>query len=172
MNQYPKFLGLLLFALFTLSTLAQKPVKKYIKKYESLALQKAQKYGIPVSIILGVSIEESSAGQSQICKALNNFFGIKGKNRNSHKKMGYKSAYREYASDAESFEHFCQVVAKKKFYNKLKGTTDFKNWLKLMNTAAYSTSKQKWVDRITNTINKYKLYKFDENASGVMTSSN
>jgi len=162
MLQYPKFHSLLFFVLFSLATVAQKPVKKYIKKYESLALQKTEKYGIPASIILGVSIEESAAGQSLICRSLNNFFGIKGKNTSSLKKMGYKSAYKEYLSDTESFEHFCKVVVNKKFYAKLKGTTDFKRWLTAMNVAAYSTSKQKWIDRITATIDKYELYKLDK----------
>jgi flagellum-specific peptidoglycan hydrolase FlgJ len=162
MTQYPKIPSLLFFVFFSLSVAAQKPVKKYIKKYERLALQKTERYGIPASIILGVSIEESAAGQSQICKALNNFFGIKGKNSSSLKKMGYQSAYKEYASDAESFEHFCIVMAKKKFYAKLKGSTDFKLWLKEMNIASYSTSKQKWIDHITTTIDKYKLYKLDK----------
>jgi flagellum-specific peptidoglycan hydrolase FlgJ len=163
MNQYPKFILLGLFALITITASSQKSIKGYIKKYDSLAIKKSEKYGIPVSIILGVSIVESAAGQSQICKALNNFFGIKGKNLNSQKKMGYKSAYKEYVSAAESFEHFCQVVIKKKFYKKLKGSADYKEWLNQMNKASYASAKQKWIDDITKNIKKYELYKFDEN---------
>lgn len=162
MNQYSKFLFLIAFALLTLLAPAQKVIKNYIKKYDSLAMAKSGKYGIPVSIILGVSIVESAAGKSLICKSLNNFFGIKGKNKSSQKKMGYKSAYKEYASDAESFEHFCQVLIKKKFYKKLKGSDDYKEWLNQMNKASYATAKQKWIDDITKNIKKFELYKFDK----------
>ncbi len=128
MNRYPKTIFLLLLSGFCLVASAQKSIKSYIKKYDSLAVAKAREHGIPASIILGVSIVESAAGQSAICKALKNFFGIKGKNWSSEKRMGYKSAYKEYKTDAESFEHFCQVMVKKKFYKSLKGTTNYKKW--------------------------------------------
>src|SRR6478672_393078 len=102
MNKLKKIVAVLsLVALTTVAT-AQKAVKSYIKKYDDLAIEKAQLYDIPPSIILGVSIVESAAGQSLICKSLNNFFGIKGKNWSSEKKMGYKSAYKEYKNDGES----------------------------------------------------------------------
>jgi len=162
MNQYPKFIFLSFFALLTIAAPAQKTVKNYIKKYQGLAMEKSEKHGIPVSIILGVSIVESAAGQSQICKALNNFFGIKGKNQSSQKKMGYKSAYKQYASDEESFEHFCQVLMKKKFYRKLKGSINYKEWLNQMNKSSYASAKQKWIDDITKNIKKFDLYKFDK----------
>ena len=162
MKYLKPLLTFLCFVLFTAAADAQKSIKKYIQRYDSLALNKSQKHQIPASIILGVSIIESAAGQSQICKALNNFFGIKGKNWSSEKKMGYKSAYKEYATDTESFEHFCQVLVKKKFYNKLKGSADYKEWLNQMNQASYASAKQKWIDDITKTIKKFELWKFDK----------
>lgn len=157
-----KLITLLCFALLTAGVTAQKAVKKYIKKYEALAIEKAEEHKIPVSIILGVSIVESAAGQSQICKVLKNFFGIKGKNWSSREKMGYKSAYKEYKTEEESFEHFCQVLTRKKFYKSLKGNDDYKEWLNQMNKASYASAKQKWIDDITKTIRKYELYKLDD----------
>lgn len=165
MNKLKKIVAVL--SLVTLTTVAsaqKKAVKNYIKKYDDLAIEKAQLYDIPPSIILGVSIVESAAGQSLICKSLNNFFGIKGKNWSSEKTMGYKSAYKEYKTDGESFEHFCQVLRKKKFYKKLKGNADYKEWLNQMNKAEYATAKQKWIDHITITIEKYGLDKLDDRA--------
>jgi flagellum-specific peptidoglycan hydrolase FlgJ len=157
-----RILTLFILLFFVGSLQAQKAAKKFIKKYDDMAIEKMRQYGIPASIILGVSMEESNSGQSPICKNLHNFFGIKGKNTSSLKKMGFKSNYKEYPSDSASFEHFCQVIKKKSFYKKLKGTVDYKEWLKKMNIASYSTSKQKWIDRITATIEKYKLQKFDK----------
>lgn len=161
MNRLKKLAGVFCFVLMTTIATAQKAVKKYIKKYEVLAIEKAETHRIPVSIILGVSMVESDAGRSIIAKSLNNFFGVKGVNRNSFKKMGYKSAYKEYKTDAESFEHFCQIVKKKKFYQKLKGTADFKEWLNQMNRAEYATAKGEWVKRINRTITQFKLYELD-----------
>ena len=157
--------------MMTMGSMAQKAVKKYIKKYENLAQEKSEEHDIPASVILGVSIVESAAGQSRICKALNNFFGIKGKNQSSEKKMGYKSAYREYKTDDESFEHFCQVLRKKNFYKQLKGSDDYKEWLNQMNKASYASAKQKWIDDITRTIEKYDLHKLDEEAAEPSPSS-
>jgi Bax protein len=162
MNEVKKLAGVLCFVLMTTIAVAQKTVKKYIKKYECLATEKSERYHIPVSIILGVSLVESDAGRSPIAKSLNNFFGIKGVNWSSAKKMGYKSAYKEYNTDAESFEHFCQVVRKKRFYQKLQGSNDFREWLDQMNRAEYATAKDKWVKKINATISKFKLYELDK----------
>lgn len=155
---------LLCFVLFAVSVTAQKSVKKYIKKYEALAVEKSEEHQIPASIILGVSIVESAAGQSKICKSLKNFFGIKGKNWSSEEKMGYKSAYKEYKTASESFEHFCQIISRKKFYSSLKGSDDYKKWLVQMNKASYASAKQKWIDDITKTIQKYDLDKLDDSS--------
>ena len=161
MNAVKKITGVACFVLMTTIAVAQKTVKKYIKKYECLAIEKAERYHIPPSIILGVSLVESDAGRSPIARSLNNFFGIKGANWSSLKKMGYKSAYKEYQTDDESFEHFCQVVKKKRFYQKLQGSVDFKQWLDQMNHAEYATAKGKWVNKINATISKFKLYELD-----------
>lgn len=141
---------------------AQKAVKRFIKKYEQIAVESMQKHSIPASIILGVSIVESAAGESAIAKALRNFFGVKGKNMTSKEKLGYQSAYREYASDEASFAHFCDMLKKKKFYTKMKSSTDYKQWLKMMNAASYAEAKQKWIADITSTIDKFELYKLDK----------
>ena len=152
----------LLFSLILSSAVqAQKSVKRFIKKYEQVAIESMQRHSIPASIILGVSIVESAAGESAIAKALKNFFGIKGKNTSSKEKLGYQSAYREYASDEASFAHFCEMLKKRKFYVKLKNSTDYRQWLKMMNAASYAEAKQKWVADITETINKFELYKLD-----------
>jgi flagellum-specific peptidoglycan hydrolase FlgJ len=161
MNLFKKTISVVCFVLMTGIATAQKSIKKYLKKYERLAVEKAGEHQIPVSIILGVSMVESDAGRSLICKSLNNFFGIKGKNANSEHKMGYKSAYKEYQTAAESFEHFCMVIKKKNFYTKLKGTVNYQEWLAQMNKADYATARQKWIDQIEHTIRKFELYKLD-----------
>lgn len=157
-----KLPALLITVMLSSAVNAQKAVKRFIKKYEQIAVESMQKHNIPASIILGVSIVESAAGESAIAKALRNFFGVKGKNISSKEKLGYQSAYREYASDEASFAHFCEMLKKKNFYVKMKSSTDYKQWLKMMNAASYAEAKQKWIDDITNTIEKFDLYKLDK----------
>lgn len=167
-HSFKRKLPALLFSLLLSSAVhAQKTVKRFIKKYEQVAVESMQRHSIPASIILGVSIVESAAGESAIAKALKNFFGVKGKNTSSKEKLGYQSAYREYVSDEASFAHFCEMLKKKKFYLKLKNCTDYRQWLQMMNAASYAESKQKWVTDITKTIDKFELYKLDKPQAAV-----
>jgi flagellum-specific peptidoglycan hydrolase FlgJ len=164
-HAFKKKLPALLFSvMLSAGVQAQKAVKKFIKKYEHIAVESMQKHNIPASLILGVSIVESAAGESPICKALRNFFGVKGKNLSSKEKLGYQSAYKEYVSDEASFEHFCQILMNKRFYVKMKSSTDYKQWLKEMNAASYAEAREKWIKKITATINKFELYKLDQPA--------
>lgn len=162
MNRLFKVLLAVTINLFTFVASAQKVVKKYVQKYEGMAIERMKEYQIPASIILGVSIVESGAGQSDLARIFHNYFGIKGKNHDAKKRLGHNSLYKEYASDTASYDHFCKVLAKKKFYQKLKGNMDFTKWLNQMNAAQYSEAKEIWVHKIAATINKFKLYKYDE----------
>lgn len=162
-NSIKRKLPALLFSvMLSAGVQAQKAVRQFIKKYEQIAVESMQKHSIPASLILGVSIVESAAGESSIAKALRNFFGVKGRNSSSEEKLGYKSAYKEYLTDEASFDHFCQILMKKKFYVTLKNSADYKQWLKMMNAASYAEAKQKWVADITRTIEKFELYKLDK----------
>ncbi len=162
MKFFLKLTFLLILSASVFSGSAQNAVKRYIAKYDDLAVGQMKKHEIPASIILGVSIVESAAGQSMLAKALNNYFGVKGKNTSSQQKLGYKSKYKEYESDEASYEHFCQILRNKSFYEKLKGTTDYKQWLFYMNKANYATAKGEWVRKIILAIDKYKLYEYDK----------
>lgn len=155
-------LSLLVCLLFVmLQAPAQNRVHRYVEQYRDLALAQMKDYQIPASVILGVSIVESGAGTSKLARHFHNYFGVKGSNKNSIQKLGYKSAYKEYSSVEDSYDHFCRILKKKRFYSSVKGDADYKLWLKKMNEANYSTDKQKWVNKVTAVIRKYKLYEYD-----------
>jgi flagellum-specific peptidoglycan hydrolase FlgJ len=162
MKTFFKFLFIILLSVSFFNGNAQKAVKRYINKYQDMAVQQMKKYDIPASVILGVSIVESGAGQSKLATIFHNHFGVKGKNSESVKKLGYKSSYKEYASDEDSYEHFCKILAKKRFYEDLKGEMDYKDWLNGMNKANYSEAKGEWVRKVSATIKQYQIYQFDE----------
>ena len=84
-------------------------VEKYRKFVESMA----SKYQIPVNLILGVGICESGFGTSNHAKRLNNYFGIRGR----YSKV-WKTTYLHYDKPEDSIVAFCDLVARKRFYEK------------------------------------------------------
>jgi Bax protein len=146
---------LLIFTFF-LSGLLQAQTKSFVQKYQPLADSLSAEYGIPTAIILGVAIVESGAGTSRNCKLLNNFFGIVGKN-NLQKTKGIKSRYKQYPDATASFTDFCKLLAKKKYYKKLKGNMDYKPWVEAISKSGYSEAPTEWKKRVSDTIKKNKL---------------
>jgi flagellum-specific peptidoglycan hydrolase FlgJ len=136
---------------------AQKVITNYINKFSPIATNLCVQYGIPASIILGVSILESGSGTSLNCRQLNNYFGMTGKN--SLKKR--HTMYKQYASPEDSFNDFCGMISRKKFYPTLKKNMNYKQWLTAMNHANYAGAKGVWVSRVSNIITKHKLSKYD-----------
>lgn len=148
----------MLFGMLLLSAVitAQSSTKNFIAKYRPLADSLSEAYGIPTAVILGVSILESGSGTSRNCRLLNNFFGIVGKN-NLLKTKGIKTRYRQYPDATASFVDFCKLLAKKKYYKKLKGNMDYKLWTDAISKSGYSEVPAVWKQRINDTIRKNKL---------------
>ncbi len=147
---------------WSLDAHAQYPtVQSYIEHYSPLVKKLSAKTGIPASIIMGIAIIESGYGNSKNCILLKNHFGIVGKNNFANKQPSYHSIYKSYRSDEASFNHFCQVIQRKKYYTALKGKTDYKAWLQNINAGNYSCAKMVWVNRITNAIQTHHLHKMD-----------
>lgn len=129
---------------------------KYVKKYSGLADSLSEAYQIPVSVILGVAIIESSSGTSRNCRLLNNHFGIVGRN-NLLKTRGIKTRYKQYPNDTSSYIDFCRLMTTKKFYSRLKGNMDYKLWIEAISKARYSEVPLVWKQRILEAIRKNKL---------------
>lgn len=123
----------------------------YITNYKSIANELSNKYGIPSSIILAVAFVESGGGTSKNSKTLNNHFGIVGKNTVN------SSKYKSYGSVRESYEAFCQLLTRKKYYSRLKGNDNHSEWVKAIASAGYSTQPAEWMRRINLIINKFGL---------------
>lgn len=141
--------GLFLFA-FSLNVLGQK-THSYIQKYDKIATELSQKYGIPKEIILSVAFIESGAGTSKNSKVLNNHFGIVGKNNVPN----YKSRYKSYGSVEESYEAFCQLLSRKKYYSGLKGNMSPEPWVQAIASAGYSTRPEEWKKKVNTVLKQY-----------------
>lgn len=149
------------FLLLSINNVFANDAKKYIKKYHELVICLSEEFGIPVSIITAISLIESGAGKSRNCRLLKNHFGMIGKN-NLLKTKGIKSKFKQYEEDEDSFRDFCRMVARKKYYAKLKGKMDYKLWVEAMAKAGYSTTPTVWKKEIYGAIKGNELDKFDK----------
>ena len=150
------FPALLLTISLVLMSLLGAGQTKYVKKYRPLADSLEREYGIPASVILGVAIIESSSGTSPNCKLLNNHFGIVGKNK-AFKTHKVHTRYKQYPNGRASYIDFCKLLAKKKFYKKLKGNLNYHLWLDAISKSGYSEVPSIWKQRITSAIQHNKL---------------
>jgi flagellum-specific peptidoglycan hydrolase FlgJ len=150
----------LLLFLLVFSSQSVFPQSKYIKKYRPMADSLSSVYGVPASIILGVAILESGSGTSRNCKMLNNHFGIVGKN-SLLKTRNIKTRYKQYADSLASYVDFCRLMTKKKFYKKLKNSSDYKLWADAISKAGYSEVPVYWKTKVLETIKKNRLSAFD-----------
>ena len=154
----PKQLILILCLCIGSSLHAQNVTDRYIEKFLPVAQDLKEEWGIPISIILGVSILESGSGTSMNAKQMNNYFGVRGKNHIKHR----KSTYKQFSSAKDSFESFCRMIATKKFYEKLKGNMNYHTWLTSMNAANYAGAKGVWIQRVGGVIKKFNLGLYDK----------
>lgn len=145
MKNFSLFIGLL----FTLNCWGATPgnVEKYRKFVDSVAKQ----YQIPSDLILGVGVCESGFGTSNHAKNLNNYFGIRGR----YSKV-YKTSYLHYDKPEDSIVAFCKLVARKKFYDKLKGNPDPMVWVKALAKAKYAANGRVWTKLVKRGIASVK----------------
>jgi uncharacterized FlgJ-related protein len=144
-----KRLFLLILILLTCTCLGASPgnVEKYRKFVDSVALH----YQIPANLIFGVGVCESGFGLSKHGKRLNNYFGIRGKYSKIH-----KTTYRYYAKPEDSIVSFCELVARKRFYKKLKGNKDPMIWVQALAKAHYAKDGTIWTKLVKKAIASIK----------------
>lgn len=73
-----KFIGF--FLLFLSISFVGQAQSKYINTYKGIADSLSKEYNIPLKVIFGIALIESSNGTSRNCRLLKNHFGIVGKN--------------------------------------------------------------------------------------------
>ncbi len=154
-----KKLFILLFTCSFLSAAAQNSARIYIEKYKYIAIEQMNQYGLPASVILGVSMHESGNGTSKIARYLNNHFGMKGKNSSTE----IRSSYRGYGSVKESYDDFIGAMNRSKKFRELFtqfSDYDYRNWVLGIQRGGYAASKT-WGSQVLATIRKYKLYEYD-----------
>lgn len=129
---------------------------KYIANHRILASALSMHYGIPASVILAVATIESSGGSSPVARVLKNHFGMVGDN-NLVNRQGHKSRYKQYDNEIMSYIDFCKMVTRRRYYAKLRATTDPMPWIKAMSRSGYSEVPEEWEQKVISILQEYKL---------------
>lgn len=153
----------------------------YVTNFKNSAIMEMERGGVPASIILAQGILESGAGSSDLAQSANNHFGIKCSS-NWNGSTYYKkdddrdasgnlkeSCFRKYKDVSESFHDHAEFLRDPKKYNRYGflfnlSKTDYKGWARGLQSAGYATNPT-YSDQLVNLIERYELYKYDQQAS-------
>lgn len=156
------------------SEIVSKPpgsVDAYISKYASIAKAEMHQSKIPASITLAQGILESGSGKGRLAVEANNHFGIK-----CHGWKGTKiyhdddrsqECFRKYQKAELSYKDHSEFLTGRKRYSKLfeLKPNDYKSWAKGLRTAGYATDR-KYPQKLISLIERYELYKYDDEVLG------
>ena len=145
--------------------------EEYIANYSAIAQQEMRRYKIPASITLAQGILESASGQGRLALEANNHFGIKCHDWTGdkiyHDDDRNQECFRKYKHAEESFEDHSLFLAKRSRYADLfkHDIDDYERWAKGLRAAGYATDR-KYPEKLIGIIERFQLYKFDEEVLG------
>ena len=146
-------------------------VETYVNVYSNIAKDNMRQHKIPASITLAQGILESGVGRGRLAVKANNHFGIK-----CHGWKGAKiyhdddrsqECFRKYKKVEMSYEDHSEFLTGRSRYSglfKLK-PDDYKGWAKGLRAAGYATDR-KYPQKLISLIERYQLYKYDEEVLG------
>lgn len=147
----------------------------YINAYKEIAQKEMTLYNIPASITLAQGILESASGKGRLSVEANNHFGIKchtwtgAKIYHDDDKKG--ECFRKYNSAKYSFRDHSLFLTSRKRYASLfdLDVANYKGWAKGLRAAGYATDK-KYPQKLIGLIERYELYKYDDEVLGLNSS--
>ena len=147
-------------------------METYIDNYKDIAMQEMISHEIPASITLAQGILESGAGRANLTKKSNNHFGIKCHKgwtgeRVYHDDDESQECFRKYKNPDNSFIDHSLFLTQRSRYKDLFTfkLDDYKSWAKGLRKAGYATDP-KYPSKLISIIERYELFKFDEQVSG------
>ncbi len=149
--------------------------EEYLALFGEIAQQEMRLYGIPASITLAQGILESSSGKGRLSVEANNHFGIKCHDwtgdRIHHDDDSLQECFRKYNDAKYSYRDHSLFLTTRSRYSKLfeLDKDDYKAWAKELKAAGYATDK-KYPDKLIYLIERYKLFKLDQEVLGVSMS--
>lgn len=148
----------------------------YIDKYNAIAKEEMRRFKIPASITLAQGILESGSGKGRLAVEANNHFGIKCHGWTGekiyHDDDASQECFRKYKHAKSSFEDHSTFLTSRSRYSKLFNLkeNDYKAWAKGLRAAGYATDR-KYPQKLISLIERYQLYRFDEDVLGTKTNN-
>lgn len=153
-------------------SLIVKSTEEYLDLFRVISQQEMRLYGIPASITLAQGILESSSGKGRLAVEANNHFGIKCHDwtgdRIHHDDDSLQECFRKYNDAKYSFRDHSLFLTTRSRYSKLfeLDKDDYKSWAKGLKAAGYATDP-KYPEKLISLIERYKLYRLDQEVLGV-----
>ncbi len=160
----------------TPSTTPKNATEAYIATYNGIAKEEMRKFKIPASITLAQGILESGSGRGRLAVEANNHFGIKCHGWTGqkiyHDDDASQECFRKYKHANSSFEDHSLFLTSRGRYSKLfqLRENDYKGWAKGLRVAGYATDR-KYPQKLISLIERYQLYRFDNEVLGKSGSS-
>jgi len=143
----------------------------YLSRFSAIAQEEMRLYGIPASITLAQGILESNSGKGRLSVEANNHFGIKCHDWTGakiyHDDDEKKECFRKYNDAKYSYRDHSLFLTTRKRYSKLfdLSADDYKRWARELKAAGYATDR-KYPDKLISLIERYELYKLDNEVLG------
>ncbi|APX99543.1 LysM domain-containing protein [Lacinutrix venerupis] len=154
------------------------PTDEYIAIYSDIAQDEMRNYGVPASITLAQGILESGSGKGRLSVEANNHFGIKCHTgwtggKIYHDDDASQECFRKYKNSKYSFRDHSLFLKERSRYAGLfqLGKGDYEAWAKGLRKAGYATDR-KYPEKLISLIERYQLYRFDNEVLGVETELN
>ncbi len=141
----------------------------YVKKFEKVAVEEMNKFGIPASITLAQGLIESNCGDSRLATKNKNHFGMKCFSKKCKKGHcsnftddSHKDFFRIYKSAWESYRAHSNLLMGKRYKGLQKhGTSDYVAWAKGLKKAGYATDPH-YAGKLISIIENLELYEYDK----------
>lgn len=153
-------------------TVTTEVVSNYISQFKETAKENMRRHGIPSSITLAQGVLESGAGSGSLAIKANNHFGIKchtGWTGESvyHDDDTAQECFRKYQHPSESYrDHSLFLTSRSRYANLFKlEKGDYVAWANGLRAAGYATDV-KYPEKLIGIIERYELYKIDEEVIG------
>lgn len=151
--------------------------KSFFEKIKPMVIKDMKDTGILASLTAAQAFIESNKGNSGLTQKGNNLFGIKGTYNGQSVKMQTTEYYngvpckvmadfRKYPSWQESISDHSALFNRLDRYKNLRGCKDYRLACKYVKDDGYATSPT-YTNTLLNVINKYQLYKWDEEVTGI-----
>lgn len=148
------------------------PTEEYIAIYSDIAQDEMRNYNVPASITLAQGILESGSGKGRLSIEANNHFGIKCHSswkgaKIYHDDDASQECFRKYKNSKYSFRDHSLFLKERKRYAGLFNLKedDYKGWAKGLRAAGYATDR-KYPQKLISLIERYQLYRFDDEVLG------